>query len=239
MNHNTPDNRTTRQSVRLSFFGFLASWSIVFGLLFLNAASLSVVWGLEPEFEPSGFVELLNGENLDGWKSGEDSNAFVVEDGLLKVHGKHSYLFYEGAVNEHDWKDFHAQIVIQTKTKAAGGIYFHTEFEKEKDPPKGYKCQIANGHPDPQKTGSLYGISSESAIMVEDNDWFILDIYVRDRRVVTMINGRWSVNWLESKEYTPPQGHEGRRLGRGTFAIEARDLNSTVLIKSFRVRPLK
>lgn len=200
---------------------------------------MSCAAGLEPEYEPSGFVELLNGKNLDGWKTAENPEAFSVDDGLLKINGKRGYIYYDGDVNQHSWKDFHAQIAVKTKSRAAGGIFFHTNYEKEGSPQKGYECQIANSNPDPQKTGSLYNVSSESSQLVEDNDWFIIDIYVRDRRVVTMVNGRWSVNWLEPKDYEPPQGFEQRRLSKGTFAIESQDPNSTVLIKSFRVRPLK
>ncbi len=231
-----------RRPLFMSFVPVSASISfplVLFWLFCLGAGLLSSVGGMEPEYEPSGFVELLNGKNLDGWKAAENPEAFSVDDGLLKINGKRGYLYYDGDVNQHSWKDFHAQIAVQTKSRSASGIFFHTNYEKEGVPRKGYECQIANSNPDPQKTGSLYNVSSENSQLVEDNDWFIIDIYVRDRRVVTMVNGRWSVNWLEPKDYEPPKGFERRRLDKGTFAIESQDPNSTVLIKSFRVRPLK
>ncbi|MBR6436076.1 MAG: DUF1080 domain-containing protein, partial [Thermoguttaceae bacterium] len=53
-----------------------------------------------------GFVELFNGKNLDGWKAGGNPDSFTVEDGVMKINGSCSHLFYDGDVHNHCWKNF-------------------------------------------------------------------------------------------------------------------------------------
>ena len=45
------------------------------------------------------FVELFNGKNLDGWKAGGNPDSFSVENGVMKVNGSCSHLFYVGDVH--------------------------------------------------------------------------------------------------------------------------------------------
>ncbi len=184
------------------------------------------------------FVELFNGKNLDGWKAGGNPDSFKVEDGLLRVNGSCSHLFYEGDVHNHCWKNFHAQVVVMTKPKANSGIYIHTKFQKEGWPTTGYECQVANTHGDPQKTASIYNVCQVNPAPANDDEWFVYDIIVQGSRITTMINGKICADWKEPKDIVPPKGWENRRLGEGTFAIQAHDPGSVVFIKSFKVKPL-
>lgn len=186
-------------------------------------------------FAADNMVELLNGKNLDGWKVGENASSFSVENGLLKVNGKCAHLFYEGSVNNHCWKDFHVQAIVKTEEKANSGIYIHTQFQEKGWPKAGHECQIANTHPDPKKTGSVYNFCNVNPAPAKDNVWFTYDIYVIGKRVITLIDGKICADWTE------PDGiaaSETKKLGQGTFAIQAHDPGSVVYIKSFKVGPL-
>ncbi len=208
----------------------------LFALMVTAAAVLCA--GITLAGEPE-FVELFNGKNLDGWKAGGNPDSFTVENGMLKVNGNCSHLFYEGDVNNHCWKNFHAQIVVMTKPKANSGIYIHTKFQEQGWPKTGYECQVANTHPDPQKTASIYNVCKVNPAPAEDNEWFVYDIIVQGDRITTMINGKICADWREPKDIVPPEGWENRRLGQGTFAIQAHDPGSVVFIKSFKVQPLE
>lgn len=185
------------------------------------------------------FVELFNGKNLDGWKVGSNPGAFTVQDGVIRVNGSCAHLFYDGAVNNHNWKNFHTQIVVQTKPNANSGIYIHTKFQEKGWPTTGYECQVANTHPDPQKTASVYNVCKVNPAPAADNEWFVYDIIVQGKRITTMVNGKVCADWTEPDNIVPPQGWENRKLGEGTFAIQAHDPNSVVLIKSFKVKALE
>lgn len=183
-------------------------------------------------------VELFNGENLDGWKAAENPDAFSVADGVLKVNGTRGHLFYDGAVNNHCWKNFHVQAVVMTKEKSNSGIYIHTKFQENGWPTNGYECQVANTHPDPQKTASVYNVCKVNPAPANDDEWFTYDIYVIDSRIITKINGKVCADWTEPSDIVPPEGWENRRLSSGTFAIQAHDPNSVVFFKSFKVEAL-
>ena len=54
-----------------------------------------------------GWLSLFDGKSFDGWKINEDSPAtFSIEDGTIKVAGERAHMFYEGAVGNHDFKNF-------------------------------------------------------------------------------------------------------------------------------------
>ena len=111
------------------------------------------------EEKGDGFVELFNGENLDGWTaSKENPESYSVKDGELIVKGGRSHLFYTGDVNGGKFKDFELKVRAKTFPGANSGVYFHTEYQEEGWPDKGYECQVNSTHKDPKKTGSLYGV---------------------------------------------------------------------------------
>ncbi len=185
-------------------------------------------------FAADDMVELLNGK-FDDWTISNEAKAFSFEDGILKVNGSCSHLFYNGPVNNHSWKDLHIQAVVMTKKKANSGIFIHTAFQKEGWPKQGYECQIDNTHPDPQKTGGIYNKTKINPAPAKDDVWFTYDIYVIGKRVITLVDGKICSDWLE------PDGipaDEPGKLSQGTIAIQAHDPESIVYFKSFKIGPL-
>ena len=186
-----------------------------------------------------GFVPLFNGKNLDGWKINEKPETFKVEDGRIIVHGERSHLFYDGAVENHDFKNFHLRVELKTHPGANSGVYFHTEFQETGWPAKGFETQVNNTHKDPKKTAGLYAVMDNFTAPVEDNTWFVMEVIVEGKHVVTKVDGKVITDFTEPTPPAPPEKMPGRFLSHGTFAIQGHDPGSVVEYRKIEVKPLK
>jgi len=207
--------------------------------------------------DSDGFVELFNGENLDGWTaSKENPDSYEVKDGVLVVKGGRSHLFYTGDVNGGEFDDFELKVRAKTLAGANSGVYFHTAYQEEGWPNEGYECQVNSTHKDPKKTGSLYGVKNilvlkegqkppkggdheirESAPST-DGEWFDYHIKVQGRRIVIEVNGETTVAYTEPEGGPGLEKSPGRKLSSGTFAIQAHDPDSEIHYERFAVKPL-
>ena len=132
-----------------------------------------------------GWVSLFNGKNLDGWTANENPSTFSVKDGALVVKGERAHLFYTGPVNGGNFTNFVLKLEIMTKPKANSGVYFHTKFQKDGWPSKGYEVQVNNSQSDPKRTAGLYGIADNYEAPAKDNEWFTMEIKVEGKHIVT------------------------------------------------------
>jgi hypothetical protein len=204
-----------------------------------------------------GFVELFNGENLDGWTpSREAPDSYSVADGTLIVDGGRSHLFYTGDVNGADFKDFHLKVRAMTFPGANSGVYFHTAYQDEGWPDQGYECQVNSTHKDPKKTGSLYAVKNilvlaegqkppgggeheeRDAAPSTDNEWFDYDIIVKGKQITIKVNGETTVDYTEPEGGPGIANSPGRKLSSGTFAIQAHDPDSVTHYQRIAVKPL-
>jgi len=136
------------------------------------------------------------------------------------------------------------------------GVYFHTAFQAEGWPDQGYECQVNSTHKDPKKTGSLYGVKNIVVLQEgqeppkggefeirekapsTDGVWFDYHITVRGKRIVIRVNGETTVDYTEPDGGPGVEGSPGRKLGEGTFAIQAHDPDSEIHYERFAVKPL-
>src|SRR6056297_2207483 len=89
----------------------LTSVSLALGCL-CGTATLS---GAEKaDKEGDGWICLFDGETLKGWKISENPSSFDVKDGAIVAHGPRAHLFYQGPVENHDFKDFHFKADVMT-----------------------------------------------------------------------------------------------------------------------------
>lgn len=202
-----------------------------------------------------GFIPLFDGKSLDGWTpSKEKPESFSVSESeaVLVVKGGRSHLFYSGKVNGGSFKNFELKLKVKTLPNANSGVYFHTKYQDKGWPGQGYECQVNSTHKDPKKTGSLYGVVN--ILVLEpgakepgggvhlkrdkapstDNEWFDYHITVKGRKITIKVNGETTV------EYTEPDdlGATGRKIGEGTFAIQAHDPKSEIHYKDIQVKVL-
>lgn len=208
-------------------------------LLIATTIACLLVMPAAPAQQPDakGFVSLFNGESLEGWKLAEESpESWKVEDGVLMCDGPRCHLFYDGELAP--LKNFHFIAEVMTTPGSNAGIYFHTKYQPTGWPKYGFECQVNVSHKDPKKTSSLYGVMNVADPGVKDNEWYTQEIVVKDRNVKLIVNGKTLV------DYTEPEGQDAasadfeRRLGKGTFALQAHDPKSKVYFRNLRVKKL-
>ncbi len=200
-------------------------------LISLFAMIAAVAAPLSAAAPEPGFVSLFDGKSLDGWKINEAPEAFSIEDGAIKANGNRCHLFYEGKVNDAKFKDFELRLDVMTRPNSNGGLFIHTEFQKD-GWPGGYEIQVNNTQKDPQKSGTLYN-TVKNLEPFADNTWMKYVIKVKDGRVTVKVNDKELVDYKTEPATTKlkPEG--------GTIAIQAHDSGSTTLYKNIRIKVLK
>jgi len=185
-----------------------------------------------------GWVSIFNGNNLDGWKVGENAASFKVVDGTIQVAGPRAHLFYDGPVKNHMFKNFEFRAQVKTKPGANSGIYIHTTYQEGGWPSKGYEIQVNNSHTDWKRTGSLYDIQDVKETFVKDDEWYTEYIKVEGKHITIKINDKTVVDYEETDADKRPAGMKNRILSSGTFALQAHDPKSVIFYKDIQVRPL-
>lgn len=198
------------------------------------AAAWAMAWSATAA-EPAAFEPLFDGATLNGWTAVENPDSFSVQDGCIVAFGPRAHLFYTGPVNGAAWKNFHFKCEVKTFPKANSGIFIHTAFQEKGWPAQGYEVQINNSHKDPQRTAGLYAVAKVDVAPAKDAEWFVCEIIVRGKRVVTKINGKTMVEFTEPDS---PEGPPTRRLSRGMFALQAHDPESRVMYRNIAVQTL-
>jgi hypothetical protein len=184
-----------------------------------------------------GWISLFNGKNLDNWKFNDKEGTFKVQDGMIVVNGERSHLFYEGPAQTHDFKNFEFKADIMTEPGSNSGIYFHTEYQTEGWPEKGYEVQVNNSHSDWRRTSGLYGISDVKEVPTKDKEWFTIHITVTGKHIVVKLNGKTTVDYVEP-ENVNYKDFPGRKIAHGTFCLQGHDPKSKVYFKNIMVKPL-
>jgi len=184
------------------------------------------------------WINLFDGETLNGWKASENPESFFVEDNMIVTYGDRSHLFYMGEDGEASFTDFEFSIDIKTMERANSGIYFHTTYQETGWPDKGYEAQINNTYPnDPRRTGSLYGVNDITDQIAEDNEWFTMNVKVDGDHITITVDGNEVVNYTEPENVVREE-RAGRRLSYGTVALQGHDPESKVYFKNIRIREL-
>ena len=188
----------------------------------------------------NGWKTIFDGKSMDGWKKTENMDSWNLTDGTLQCTGERSHLFYVG--EDKPFTNFEFEAEVMTTPGSNAGIYFHTRLQDEGWPKYGYECQVNITHKDPKKTGSLYGVVNVSAEdlkgVVKDNEWYKTYIKVEGRHITIRINDKVTVDYTEDEGQKAFSDSFERRLGKGTFALQAHDPKSVVSFRNIRVRRL-
>ncbi|MEX2592115.1 MAG: DUF1080 domain-containing protein [Anditalea sp.] len=207
-------------------------------ILICVMAFFSVAAFAQNTADKDGWISLFDGKTFDGWKANENAESFSIEDGVIKVDGKRSHLFYVGPVMDHDFENFEFKAKVMTEPGANSGIFFHTEYLEEGWPSKGYEVQVNQSHGDWRKTGSLYSFDDVKEVHVEDNEWYTEHIIVQGDKVTIKVNGKTVVEYVESEDKNRPENAGEKKIDRGTFALQAHDPKSVIYYKDIKVKPL-
>lgn len=205
--------------------------TMYFGSL-LILLSVSLCFGQKKKKD--GWISLFDGKSLEGWKVGENARTFSVADGAIVVNGPRAHIFYDGAVGNHNFKNFEFKAQVMTTPGSNSGIYIHTQYQEKGWPSKGYEIQVNNSHTDWRRTGSLYGIEDLKDVFVNDNEWYTEHIIVQGKKITIKINDKTVIEYTE-----PDETKNGdRKLSSGTFALQGHDPKSKVYYKDIMVKPL-
>jgi hypothetical protein len=205
--------------------------------------------GDAPQPDEDGWYSLFNGKDLTGWKKAEENEDTIkVVDGEIVIRGEVCHLFYDGPVNEANFKNFEWKCEVLTKPNSNSGMYFHTRYQRRGFPRRGVEVQVNNTYErDPIKTGSLYRIKNiMNNSPAKDNEWFTQHVIVDGRKVTVKVNDN-VVNEFEETDspQSEREGGRGRERGRnrdvlssGTFALQGHDPGSEVHYRKVLVKPL-
>ena len=214
-----------------------------FLLIAMLVAPLAVIGADEVKGKKKGekgFVSLFDGKSLNGWRvNSENPKSIIVKDGNIVIDGPRAHLFYAGDVEKHNFKNFVLRAQVKTFPKANSGIYFHTKYQDSGWPDAGFEAQVNNTHSDPKKTGGLYAVKDVNPAPAKDGEWFDYEIRVKDKKVTIKINGKVTSSWTEVPNAPHLKSMPGRKLGSGTFALQAHDPKSVIHYRNIRVKPLK
>ncbi|GAB2493087.1 3-keto-disaccharide hydrolase [Algoriphagus taiwanensis] len=184
------------------------------------------------------WIELFNGNNLDGWKVSENPGSFTVEDGVIKVAGPRGHAFYVGPVGDHDFKNFELKVELKTMPKANSGIFIHTEYQDTCWPNVGYEIQVNQSHGDWRKTGSVYSFQDVREVYVEDGEWYTEHVIVEGSKITVKVNGQTINEYDESKDEKRGGDLGTKKLSSGTIALQAHDPESVIYYRSVKVKIL-
>ena len=184
-----------------------------------------------------GWISLFDGQTLGGWKASENPSTFSVQDGMIVANGPRSHLFYEGPIENADFKNFEFKADIMTKPRANSGIFFHTEYQETGWPNKGYEVQVNNSHSDWRRTGGLYDVVDVRESPAKDDQWFTEHIIVQGKHIIIKVNGQTTVDFTEPEDFVHGT-FPNRKISSGTFAIQAHDPGSVAYYKNIMVKPL-
>jgi len=175
------------------------------------------------------WINLFDGKSLNGWKASEHPSTFSVGDSGIVVFGDRAHLFYEGSVNNHNFKNFEFKVKVLTKPGSNSGLFIHTSYQENGWPSKGYEIQVNNSHTDWRRTGSIYAVQDVKEVFVKDNEWYTEHIIVQGKKITVKINDK-VIN-----EYT--EGENGK-LSSGTIALQGHDPKSKVYYKEVMIKIL-
>jgi hypothetical protein len=181
-----------------------------------------------------GFTPIFDGKTFTGWQTSIDNtNTWQIEEGAFVARGPTAHVFY--MADPKPFKNFELKVDVLTVTNSNGGIYFHTAYQERGFPRAGIECQVNVSHGDWIKTGSLYGLVNIGMTPAKDNQWWTQHIIVRGRKVTVKIDGQTVIEYNEPP--VDPAGR-GKKLGEGTFALQAHDPKSIIRYKNIRVKRL-
>jgi hypothetical protein len=198
------------------------------------------------------WIPLQDGKSLAGWKAGKRPESWVVEDGAFVTHGGPSHLFYVGKVGPRhhpgEFRNFELAAEVMTSPGANSGIYVHTRLRPEEDwPSAGYELQVINSNPPAEKmngyiehkmTGSIYAVRNTWVAPARDQQWFEYRIRVVGKTIQTFIDDELICEYAEAEGAFRADDKTGRRLGSGTFALQAHDPGSVVKYRNIKVKIL-
>jgi hypothetical protein len=205
-------------------FSRLLKFAVLPSVLVVFAAVLAAV-GEEPKTGgEGGWIQLLNGKDLEGWKPQGDAQ-WKVEDGCLvgmPVNAKGGDIF-----TTKEWENFELRFTYKAVWPANSGVWFRTE----------YQYDILEWRDPVAFSGTLYCpgkmfIFKNLDKSIENREgWNEGQVYANGDHIIQWLNGKKTG---ECNDKTFAKGKVGIQVhGGGEFK------NMKIVVKKIEIRPLK
>jgi hypothetical protein len=188
--------------------------------------------------------DMLGENDLQGWSTLKNEQAFQVADGVLSCEGSDALLIYEGEDRDAGLKNFEMEAEVMTQRGANTEVLFHADPGNEPVSKTGYGVQLNNtyrgmkDYPEINMTGSLNRIRNTYYPLVEDGKWFDLRIQVQENHIQVYVNGEKTVDYVEPEDPWRPADMDKRMLSEGVLGIHCKDGNTGLKIRNMRVKSL-
>lgn len=190
----------------------------------LAIATFGALYADQPGPTPGkdGWISMFDGKTLEGWKAGDNPDSWKVVDGAITGDGERSHLFW--MVRECDNCEFRAEVRLNHSGNS--GMYVRAAFGPGF--PRGYEAQVENTSPDPQRTGSLYGMSKVLDQLIQDDTWWTQQVICHGNHIMITVNDKVVTDYLDQKNtYT-----------KGYLALQQHNKGSVVQYRNLMMRPL-
>jgi hypothetical protein len=172
--------------------------------------------------QENGWIEMFDGETLDGWKPTENPEGWTVENGEIVGRGPRSHLFWM----EQPCRNCEFMAEVRVSDGGNSGMYFRAEFMTGW--PNGYEAQVNSTDGDPRRTGSLYSLSDIEEQLVPPDTWFTQHIIADGNHITISVNGETVVDYTDAEN----------QFTEGYLALQQHDAESEVHYRNLRMRPL-
>jgi glucose/arabinose dehydrogenase len=175
--------------------------------------------------DATDWTTLFDGSSIEGWRASGGA-AWTIENGTLVGRGPAGHLFSP----RDDYGDVEVVARVRLHSGGNSGLYARARFGEGW--PAGYEAQINGDHPDPQRTGGVYGLARMEAQLVPAGVWFELRFRLEDQQDGTRL--RVWVNGVLTGDVVDPE----RRHAAGHVALQQHHDGSVVEFRDVRVREL-
>jgi hypothetical protein len=200
-----------------------------------------------PAPDTSGWIQLFDGKDLNGWKH-VGPGSMEVENGLIRGHGGMGLLYWTGG------KLGNCTIKVLFKMRDSNdnsGVFIRIPVEpREEWMPVhyGYEVQIDN-HPETSKedeyhiTGTLYSLTRPLAKPGKPGpEWNAMEITLDGPRTIVFLNGQKVTDYTEGQpvparkfDFEPQRG---LRPNTGYIGLQNHSDNDVVYFKEVAMKPL-
>ena len=200
-----------------------------------------------PKLDETGWRQLFNGKNLDGWKMVGPGKRYV-ENGVTGSHGGMGLLYW----TKEKFSNCKIRIVYRMqKSNSNSGVFIRIPIEpREPWMPVfyGYEVQIDN-HPETSKedeyhvTGTLYSLTKPHAKPGKPGpDWNVMEITLDGLRTLVKVNDQLVTDYTEGQP-TPErkfdfEPYRGPRPLAGYIGLQNHGDDDVVFFKEVAVKPL-
>ncbi len=210
---------------------------VLSALLVLITSTTAARAQLTDEMKKDGWVQIFDGETLDGWKSNEKTDGFKVEDGVIVGFGNRNHLYYM-----EELKNFELKLDVKISKGGNAGVYVKSQWQDENWPTTGFELQVNSSHGDPVKTGSLYNIVKLFKAPHGDDEWFNYHLICRGNTLEVRVNDELLYTYVDPMQAVPASEtitEQSKRISqKGYIALQQHDPQSIPGFKNIFVKKL-